>query len=188
MAIRLRAASDMGSAAAQINDWLRPVDPQLFWEVGSMRAQIHDSESLTQRRPMIALLACFGTLGTLLVIVGIFGVTSYSVAERTREIGIRVALGAARREITTLVLREALVVALIGLVVGTLAAFAMARFLPTEGIGWSGSGIFLYGISRTDSLTYFSSGLLLTIVVVAACWTPARRATKVDPMVALRYE
>jgi len=188
MAIRLRAANDMGAAAAQINDWLRPVDPQLFWEVGSMRAQIHDSESLTLRRPMIALLACFGTLGTLLIIVGIFGVTSYSVAQRTREMGIRVALGAARAEIATLVLREALVVALIGLVVGTLAAFAMAHFLPTEGIGWSGSGIFLYGISRTDCLTYFSSGLLLTIVVVAACWTPARRAAKVDPMVALRYE
>jgi predicted permease len=188
MAIRLRAASDMGAVPARISNWLRPIDPELFWQLGSMQAQIHDSESLTLRRPMIALLASFGTLSVVLVIVGIFGVTSYSVAERTQEIGIRVALGAARGEITSLVLREALAIALMGLSVGTLGAFAVTRFLPTKGIGWSGSGIFLYGISRTDSLTYFFSGLLLTIVVVAACWIPARRAAKVDPMVALRYE
>jgi len=137
---------------------------------------------------MIALLASFGTLGMVLVIVGIFGVTSYSVAERTREIGTRVALGAARGEILALVPREALAIALIGIGGGTLGAFAVTRFLPTEGIGWSGSGIFLYGIPRTDSLTYSLSGLLPTAVVVAACWLPARRAAKVDPMVALRHE
>jgi ABC-type lipoprotein release transport system permease subunit len=72
--------------------------------------------------------------------------------------------------------------------VGTVCAFAVARFFPTEGIGWSGSGIFLYGVSRTDSLTYLSAAALLTIVVIAASWVPARRAMRVDPMVALRYE
>ena len=188
IAIRIRTASDIASVAAHISDWLRPVDPQLNWGLGNMQAQIHDSESLTLRRPIITLLASFGSLALILVIVGVFGVTSYSVAERTREIGIRVALGAARREIAGLVLRESLGVTSVGLAVGTFGAFAMTRLFPTAGIGWSGSGIFLYGVSRTDSLTYISAAALLTSVVLAASWAPARRAMRVDPMIALRYE
>jgi len=188
MAIRVRSAADMGTLVTGINNWLRPVDPQLYWELGSMQAQIHDSESLTLRRPMVALLASFGTLAIVLVIVGIFGVTAYSVAERTREIGIRVALGAARGEIAGMVLRESLAVASFGLAIGGFCAFAMSRFFPTEGIAWSGSGIFLYGVSRTDSVTYLLAAAMLTSVALAACWLPARRAAKVDPMVALRYE
>jgi putative ABC transport system permease protein len=188
MAIRVRAASDMGNAAARVNNWLRPVDPQLYWEMGSMQRLILDSESLTMRRPIITLVASFGGLALILVVVGVFGVTSYSVAERTREIGIRVALGAARCEIAGLVLRESLGVTLAGLAVGTFGAFAMTRLFPTGGIGWSGSGIFLYGVSRTDSLTYLLTAALLTNVVLAASWAPMRRAMRVDPMVALRYE
>ena len=188
MAIRVRAASDMGNVAARISNWLQPVDPQLYWELGSMPAQIHDSESLTLRRPIITLLASFGGLALILVVVGVFGVTSYSVAERTREIGIRSALGAARVEIAGLVLRESLGVTLAGLAVGTFCSFAITRFFPTEGIGWSGSGIFLYGVSRTDSLTYLLAAALLTGVVIVASWAPARRAMRVDPMVALRHE
>ena len=188
LAIRVRAASDMGNVAARINNWLQPVDPQLYWELGSMPVQIHDSESLTLRRPLITLFASFGGLALILVVVGVFGVTSYSVAERTREIGIRTALGAARLEIAGLVFHESLKVALAGLTVGTFCAFAVTRFFPTEGIGWSGSGIFLYGVSRTDSLTYLLAAALLTSVVLAASWIPARRAMRVDPMVALRYE
>ncbi len=91
---------------------------------------------------MIALLATFGTLAMVLVVVGVFGVTAYSVAERTREIGIRMALGAARGEIAGLVLRESLMVGFVGLGAGTLGAIAATRLLPTEGIGWSGSGSF----------------------------------------------
>ena len=188
MAIRVRSTSDMGNVAARISNWLQPVDPQLYWELGSMPAQLHDSESMTLRRPVITLLASFGSLALILVVVGVFGVTSYSVAERTREIGIRTALGAGHFQIVGLVLRESLVVASAGLAVGTLFAFAMARFFPTEGIGWSGSGIFLYGISRTDSLTYLSAAALLTGVVLAASWAPARRAMRIDPLVALRHE
>jgi hypothetical protein len=188
MAIRIRAADDMASVAGRISNWLQPVDPQLYWELGTMQAQLHDSESMTLRRPVITLLASFGSLALILVVIGVFGVTSYSVAERTREIGIRTALGAGHLEIAGLVLREPLVVASAGLAVGTLCAFAMARFFPTEGIGWSGSGIFLYGVSRTDSLTYLSAAALLSGVVLAASWTPARRAMGVDPLVALRHE
>ena len=188
IAIRVQAESDMGNVTEHLSKWLQPVDPQLFWELGSMNRQIHDSESLTLRRPMITLLASFGGLALILVIVGVFGVTSYSVAERTREIGIRTALGAARVEIAGLVLRESLKVTFAGLAIGTFCAFAVTRFFPTTGIGWSGSGIFLYGVSRTDSLTYLSAAALLTLVVIAASWVPARRAMRVDPMVALRYE
>ena len=188
MAIRVRAAREVANVAARISNWLRPIDPQLYWDVGNMQQQIHDSESLTLRRPIITLLSSFGGLALVLVVVGVFGVTSYSVAERTREIGIRVALGAAGGEIAGLVLCESLGVTLAGLAVGTFGAFAVTRLFPTEGIGWSGSGIFLYGVSRTDSLTYLGAAVLLTSVVLAASWVPARRAMRVDPMVALRYE
>jgi ABC-type antimicrobial peptide transport system permease subunit len=123
-----------------------------------------------------------------LAIVGVFGVTSYSVAERTREIGIRLALGAARRKIAALVLRETLAVTLVGLTAGTFAAFLLTRFFPTDPIGWSGSGIYLYHISSTDPATYIASAALLIAVALVACYLPARRATKVDPIVALRYE
>ena len=188
LTIRVRAANDVSSVAAAISKQLAPVDPKLYWEMGSMHQQIYDSESLTMRRPIITLLASFGGIAMILVVVGVFGVTSYSVAERTREIGIRSALGAARGEIATLIFRESLAVAAAGLAVGTLCAFAVARFFPTQGIGWSGSGIFLYGVSRTDSLTYGLASALLISVVLAASWAPARRAMRVDPMVALRYE
>jgi ABC-type antimicrobial peptide transport system permease subunit len=163
------------------------VDAQLYSELGSMQLQIHDSESLTLRRPVIVLVAAFGALAMLLVIVGVFGVAAYS-AERTREIGIRMALGAARAEIAWLVLRESLLVGLMGLAAGTLGAIAATRVLPTESVGWSGSGIFLYNVSRTDSLTYLAVATLLTSVALAASYLPSRRAANVDPMVALRYE
>ena len=126
--------------------------------------------------------------GLALIVVGVVGVTSYSVAERTKEIGIRVALGAARTGIARLVLRETLLVTLAGVAAGTLGAFAMTWFFPAQGIGWSGSGVFLYGVSRTDALTYACSATLLAVVALAASWIPAQRATRVDPMVALRHE
>ncbi|PYT50891.1 MAG: hypothetical protein DMG44_04530 [Acidobacteria bacterium] len=153
-----------------------------------MQQQIQNSESLTLRRPIITVLASFGGLALVLAIVGVFGVTSYSVTERTREIGIRVALGAARGEIAGLVLRETLGVTLAGLAMGTLGAFALTRFFPTGPIGWSGSGIYLYGVSRADSVSYTCAAALLTTVAIAASWVPARRSAGVDPMVALRYE
>ena len=188
MVIRARGSNEVRNAEEHLSSWLAPLDDQLYWEMGTMQRQIYDSESLTLRRPIITLLASFGSVALMLVVVGVFGVTSYSVGERTREIGIRVALGAARSEIASLVLRESLRVALLGLGIGTLGAFAITRFFPTAGIGWSGSGIFLYGVSRTDSLTYSLAALLLTSVVLVASWLPARRAMRVDPVVALRYE
>jgi putative ABC transport system permease protein len=188
LAARVRAPSDMANVARRFSNQLARVDPQLEWEIGSMQQQIHNSESLTLRRPLITLLASFGSLAVILAIVGVFGVTSYSVSERTREIGIRVALGAARSEVAGLVLRETLAITFAGLAMGALSALALTRFLPTGPIGWSGSGIYLYGVSRTDALTYTLAAALLTTVAIAATWVPAQRAMRVDPMVALRYE
>jgi len=91
-------------------------------------------------------------------------------------------------EIARLVLRETLTLAFAGLAVGAFAAFALTRFLPTGPIGWSGSGIFLYGVSRTDALTYACASALLASVAVAVSWIPARRAMRVDPVIALRHE
>jgi putative ABC transport system permease protein len=188
LAIRMRASADFSSGWQTLNNWLGQVDPRLYWQFGSMQQEIHDSESLSLRRPIVTLLASFGGLALILALVGVFGVTSYSVTERTREIGVRVALGAARIEIARVVLREALAITFVGLVIGTLAAFAMTRFFPTAHIGWSGSGIFLYGVSRTDALTYICAAALMASVTIAASWLPARKAMSVDPMIALRHE
>jgi len=188
LAIRVHSEAEMSGVAARLGSWLRPLDPQLYWQAGSMQQQIYDSESLTIRRPIVVLLACFGGLAIFLAIVGVFGVTSYSAAERTREIGVRVVLGAARAEIAGLLLREALGVSAAGLAIGAAGAVALSSFFPTRGIGWSGSGIYLYGVSRTDPLTYLLAAAVLISVVLAASWIPARRAMRVDPMVALRYE
>jgi putative ABC transport system permease protein len=188
MAIRVRAAGGVRDVAAKAPNWLQSVDPQLYWKIGTMQQLISDSESLTMRRPIILLVGSFGGLAVVLVVIGVFGITSYSVAERTREIGIRIAVGASRNEIAKLVLLDCLQIVLVGLATGASFAFALARLLPTEGIGWSGSGIFLYNVSRTDGLTYFLSAAVLAAVALAASWSPARHAMRVDPMVALRYE
>src|SRR2546423_2973090 len=154
MAIRLRSSSDLRNAMQGLGNWLRPVDPELYWQLGTMREQIYNSESLTLRRPLITLLASFGGVALVLAAGGLFGVTSYSVAERTREIGIRVALGAARGGIAGLLLGGTFRGTLAGISIGTLGAYALTRFLPTEGIGWSGSGGFLFGGSQTHATTH----------------------------------
>jgi putative ABC transport system permease protein len=188
LTIRLRTSAEAGIAARQLADSLRQLDPQLYWQFGSMQQQIRDSESLTLRRPVLMLLASFASLALILALVGVFGVMSYSVSERTREIGIRVALGALSGEIANLVLQEALMVTAAGLALGTFGALVITQFLPTSGIGWSGSGIFLYRVSRTDPVTYAGAAILLATVAFAASWIPARRAMRVDPMIALRHE
>jgi putative ABC transport system permease protein len=188
LALRVRASGDTDKTAAELSKSLSSLDPQLQWRLGNLQQLIDDSESLTLRRPLIVLLATFGSLALALAIVGVFGVTSYSVSERTREIGVRVALGAAPLEISRLVLRETLAVTLAGLAVGTLAALVLTQFFPTGSIGWSGSGIFLYHVSRTDPFTYICAAALLASVALAASWVPARRASHLDPLEALRYE
>ena len=138
----------------------------------------HLGFSLFPARIAATLLVSFGGLALLLAALGIYGVTAYSVSQRTREIGIRMALGAASADILKLMLSHGLKLASIGLVIGLAAAFALTRLMTSV----------LYGVSATDAITFISISLLLEGVVLTASFIPARRALTVDPMVALRYE
>src|SRR5262245_40567674 len=124
-----------------------------------------------------AMVGCFGLLGLLLASVGLYGVMSYAVAARTREIGVRMAMGAERRDILRLIVGQGLALALVGSGAGLLLAFAVTRVLQR----------FLFGIRATDPLTFTGVALLLTMIALLACWIPARRATQVDPLIALRH-
>ena len=124
------------------------------------------------------LLGSFALLALLLSSMGIYGVVSYLVGQQTREIGIRIALGAQRSDVMRLVLGDGAKMALIGVGVGLAAAIGLTRLMTSV----------LYGVSATDPLTFGGVAVLLALVALAAAYIPARRATRVDPMVALRYE
>ena len=124
------------------------------------------------------LLIVFAGIAVVLTVVGVFGVTSYSVNRRTHEIGIRMALGAEKRDVLNMVVGQGLKLALVGVGIGIGAAFGLTRFLSS----------LLYGVKPTDPLTFIAVSLILIAVALLACYIPARRATKIDPMVALRYE
>jgi len=135
-------------------------------------------QGLWPARMGAALLGLFGALALILASIGIYGVLAYSVAQRTSEIGLRMALGAQPGQVLGLVLKQGMLLAIIGAAVGLLVALPVARLA---------SGL-LYGVSATDPLTYAGITLLLMGVALLACYIPARRATRIDPLVALRVE
>jgi putative ABC transport system permease protein len=136
------------------------------------------SESSHEKRYVALLLALFAGMALLLASVGIYGVVSYSVSQRTREIGIRMAFGAEARNILGIVLKEVLRLVTVGVAVGLLGAWALSRYLTS----------ILYAVRATDLVTYTLAALLMAALALAASLVPAHRATKVDPLVALRYE
>jgi predicted permease len=167
------------SLATALQREIRLVDPRLSVAVLDIRAlttQINDS--LVTERLTAKLSSLFGLVALILAALGLFAVLSFSVSQRTSEIGIRMALGARPRDVLKLVIGQGLRLALIGVALGLVAAVALTRIV---------AGL-LYGVSKTDPVTFTVVALLLVSVALLACWLPARRATKVDPMIALRSE
>ncbi len=176
LVLRTASASLSGIDAA-VRRVIHEQDPDIF--VGNLQPmQTLIGKGLAQPRFNMVLLAVFAAVAMLLAAVGIYGVIAYSVAQRTREIGIRMALGAQRRDMLRMVLRQSLSVVVIGLALGLGAAFAATRLLAS----------LLYGVGANDLFTYASVVFLLGATAFVASYIPARRAMKVDPMVALRYE
>jgi putative ABC transport system permease protein len=173
----LRAGVNPLSLAPAVRDAFAAVDPLV--PTGATRSmQQVLSHSIALRSFLMALLSFFAALALLLACVGIYGVISYAVAQRTREIGVRVALGAMPGDVLRLVLGEALKLIVLGVVLGVAAALALTKAMAS----------LLYGVSAANPFIFLSTILLLTAVSLAACYVPARRATRVDPIVALRYE
>ena len=127
---------------------------------------------------LLLLIACANAANLLLAVVGLFGVMSYSVSQRTHEVGVRMAVGAEKGDILRLIVNDGLRMTLTGIAIGLAGTMATSSILKTQ----------LYGVSPLDPLTFFGVALVLTLVAFAACYIPARRATRVDPIEALRYE
>ncbi len=136
------------------------------------------ANTVAQPRFYALLFVLFGVTGLLLTLTGIYGVISYTVAQQTQEIGIRMALGAQARDVLRLVIGHGLVLTALGIGLGLMGAFGLTRLLQT----------LLFGVSPTDPLTFSAVAAVLALIALVACWIPARRAAKVDPMVALRCE
>jgi ABC-type antimicrobial peptide transport system permease subunit len=177
MRVALRTRTDPASVTQSVREAIHLIDPDLpLAKVATLNTLL--SESLSQPRFAMLLLTSFGLLALLLASIGMYGVISYSVMQRTQEIGIRMALGAERRNVFGMMLGQGARLALLGIGIGLIGAFGVTRLMTA----------FLYGVQATDPLTFAAVSLLLVAITLLACYLPARRAMRVDPIVALRYE
>jgi predicted permease len=174
----LHTEGDPAAAAAAARQVVSELDQDMpVYDLKTMNTHL-SGIALLFVRVGAALVGVFGFLGLSLAVVGLYGVVSHSVSQRTREIGIRIALGARAADVLRMLLKQGMILTLVGVAAGLAAAFAVTRLM----------GGLLYGVSATDPMTFIAIPLLLTIVATLACWIPARRAAKVEPMVTLRAE
>ena len=176
-AFQVRTAGDPASSVAAIREAVRQIDPNL--PMMNVSTQVDEVEKRLQSERVFAqAYTLFGGLALLLASIGLFGLMSYSVARRTNEIGIRMALGAQNRDVLTLVMRESMTLVAIGVAIGIVTAIGTGRLVAT----------LLFGLAPTDVPTIIAAVGVLVLVSASAGYLPARRAARVDPLVALRYE
>jgi putative ABC transport system permease protein len=177
LTLAIRTSSDPASLAPSVRNGIRALDKTLpVYNVKTMDDVL--VTDVAPRRSSMLLFSTFAVVALLLSMIGIYGVTAYYVTQRTHEIGIRMALGAQLRDVLTLVLKRGVILALIGIAVGLAGALALTRLMSS----------LLFGVKPVDVVTFAAVSLCLMAVAVIACYLPARRATKVDPLIALRYE
>ena len=177
MMVAVRGGGNSANFTGAIRNEILAIDHDLpIYNIRLMTDRL--AQSVLPQRFNMLLLSVFAGLALVLASIGIYGVMSYTVAQSTREIGIRMALGAGQREVLRMVLGQGLALVLIGIIIGLAAAFGFARLMES----------LLFGVHATDFVTFAGVSLVLVLIALLACYLPARRATKVDPMVALRYE
>ncbi len=177
LALHVKTQGDTQAVAEELRAEIKSMDPHLpLYNINTLGTEI--DESLVQERLVTWLSSAFGVLATLLTALGLYGVLTFSVARRTREIGIRVALGAQRRDVFKLIMTRGLVLVGVGVLAGVGGSFAVSRLIAA----------LLFGVTPNNAITLIVASLGLIAVALLACYLPARRATKVDPLVALRYE
>lgn len=186
MFLYVRTANDPLNLLASVRNEIQQLDRNLpIFEVKTMRRHLDDS--LWPQQALAALVGILGVLALVLASAGLYGVVSYAAAERTREIGIRIALGAQTPDVIRMILKQGMRLVVLGSLIGLAAAWALTRLIKGVVFAAEASDPF-FGVSATDWLTFVIAPLALGTVALIACYVPARRATKVDPMVALRYE
>jgi predicted permease len=177
--LQVRTSVTPESLIAPVRNEIHKLAPDLpIVETSTMQEMVEGTNGLQLFRFAAYFAAAIGGLGLLLAVLGVYGVVSFAAVQRTHEIGIRMALGGSQSDVLRLVLRQGAGMVIAGLMVGVIAALALTRVMAR----------FLLDVSPSDPLTYMIVALVLSGVALAACWIPARRATKVDPGVALRYE
>jgi putative ABC transport system permease protein len=177
MSFVMRTRIDPAGIAGGIRAVLSRADPEMA--IPQARTMQHIvGESVAARKFQMYLAVSFATAALLLASLGIYGVISFTVARRTPEIGIRIALGASRAELMGMILKDGMIPVLTGLALGLLAAASIGRLISSQ----------LYGVAARDPLTMSAVAIVLSAVGVCACWLPARRATRIDPLTALRFE
>ena len=179
----VRTAGDPSAIVASVRSAVRQVDSNL--PLIDVKTQVEQAdETLRMDRLFAKLLTLFALLAQQLAAIGLFGVLAYTVSQRTHEIGIRMALGADRASVLKMIVRQGMTLAILGVILGLAGAYVLTKYLES----WVSLSKMLFGVKVSDPLTYAVIAVLLTVVALIACYIPARRATKVDPLVALRYE